>query len=166
MRETNTHIYFWGSYLSNFYYPAIFQLIIENVPCQFYTSEQAFMAFKALEFNDRDSFNKILNVPEGKGQKVKALGRKIQNFDKNIWDKVSYKYMFKSCLAKFSQNEEIRQQLLGTGTKILVEASPFDKIWGVGLAEDNDLILDEQNWDGENRLGSVLMNVRLRIQSY
>ena len=63
-------------------------------------------------------------------------------------------------LAKFRSSEQLATLLKDTAPKVLVEASPYDKIWGVGLGENNDLILDESNWDGMNLLGKALMNVR------
>ena len=65
---------------------------------------------------------------------------------------------------KFTQNLDMLQELLNTGNKTLVEASPTDKIWGVGLHEDDDRILNEANWDGENRLGKALMQVRAELK--
>jgi len=65
---------------------------------------------------------------------------------------------------KFTQNLEFRNQLLETENRTLVEASPYDKIWGVGLEETNDLILDEKNWLGQNLLGKALMEVRELIK--
>jgi ribA/ribD-fused uncharacterized protein len=69
--------------------------------------------------------------------------------------------MVNSLMAKFEQNSDLRKQLVEmTGNRVLVEASPVDKIWGVGLAADDDLILDEANWKGQNLLGKALMEVR------
>jgi len=65
--------------------------------------------------------------------------------------------------AKFSSSHFMKDAILSTYPKILVEASPYDKIWGVGLGENDDLILDEKNWDGMNLLGKALMNVRKEL---
>ena len=71
--------------------------------------------------------------------------------------------MFQACYLKFSQNDTIKKLLINTKNKILVEASPFDKIWGIGLKWDNDLVLNENNWKGLNLLGKTLMKVRLSL---
>lgn len=164
MRVTDTHVYFWGSYLSNFawttintpfYYPGVND---KELIHEFHSSEQLFMAYKALYFKDLDILQEILVAPDAKS--AKALGREVKNFDPIKWNEVSKVFMTKACYLKFDQNIFFREDLLETRNKILVEASPFDKIWGVGLHEDNDLILDEKNWLGENRLGDVLMKVR------
>jgi len=165
MRITETHVYFWGGWLSNFW-PCQVELKI-YLTAKNYTrvitksSEHAFMLYKAMYFNDGKAFSQILDAPDGKS--AKAIGRKVKNFNANIWDHMSYDKMLLSCRAKFSQNVDLKQKLLDTGSHVIVEASPLDKIWGVGLHFDNDLILDESNWLGENRLGRVLMDVRKEL---
>jgi len=161
MRETDSHIYFWGSYLSNFYWAQFtvhfpFPLFQEDVT--FHSSEQYYMALKALHFRDYQSLYCILDAPDAKT--AKKFGRKVKNFDEQEWYDISYNEMYKAVYAKFDQNIVIRELLLETGYKILVEASPIDNIWGVGLHEADDAILDKSNWTGENRLGRVLMHVR------
>ena len=156
-RETESHIYFWGSFMSNFWL-APTTCKIEDIDYQFICSESAYMAFKAFEFKDATAFHDVLQAPDAKA--AKAVGRRVINFDPIAWDKVSYDYMFAAVYAKFSQNDYLKEALLATGSKTLVEASPIDKIWGVGLHSDDDAILDEKNWTGENRLGKVLMAVR------
>ena len=159
MRVTDTHIYFWGSYLSNFYWAPF---TVQDIT--YHSSEQYFMMCKAIQFDDFDAAEKILNAHDAKA--AKALGRKVKNFDVNVWDEHSLPAMLDAVLYKFEEpnNIVIRERLLETGNKILVEASPLDKIWGVGLHEDDDLILNESNWLGENRLGEVLMRVRVILQ--
>ena len=158
-RETDTHIYFWGSYLSNFYWCPFTDGKDDIV---WKTSEHYYMAMKAAEFNDYDSFLAIIQAPDAKS--AKSIGRSVKNFDPVRWDKVCDGYMFTACMHKFLNNDDIRTELVETGNKILVEASPVDKIWGVGLHETDDLILDEKNWKGENRLGKVLMQVRSQMR--
>ena len=159
MKVTDTHVYFWGSYLSNFY-----RCPFNVGGVVFVTSEHYFMIQKAVTFGDHVSVRDMLDAYDGKA--VKALGRKVKNFDPVVWDAVSYQAMLDACWHKFSSedNQDIAEKLLSTGDKVLVEASPLDKIWGVGLHEDDPLILDENNWKGENRLGKVLMEVRTRLK--
>ena len=161
MRVTNSHVYFWGSYLSNFFWQP-FTAIIGKSQIEFHTSEQFYMAVKAAFFDDEVAFHQILDAPDAKA--AKAIGRTVKNFDADKWDMISYKVMLKGVEFKFDAGEKIRQKLFETGDRILVEASPNDKIWGVGLHEDDDLILDEKNWTGENRLGKVLMEVRTTLK--
>jgi ribA/ribD-fused uncharacterized protein len=154
-RETNTHIYFWNSVFSNFY-----NIEFEYNGHIFACTEQAFMWEKANYFNDTEIGDIILRttVPI----EVKRLGRQVKNFDAEKWMNVCTKYMYLVNLEKWKLMKDI---ILSTGDKILVEASPFDKIWGVGLAKDNNKILDDKNWLGLNLLGYVLMDVRETLKN-
>lgn len=153
-------LFFWGhtehdsitkACLSNFY------------PCEFifngkmfHFSEQRFMYQKAMLFNDFEIAEQILN--ETDVRKIKALGRKVEGFDNNLWDKYKEDFMFNACYAKFSQNDKLRDFLLSTGNCEIVEASPVDNIWGIGFSSDKAM----ENIDkwGQNLLGKCLMKVR------
>jgi ribA/ribD-fused uncharacterized protein len=162
MKTTNTHVYFWGSYLSNFWLTKIQSPEGCALPnFTFNCSEQLFMMEKALFFNDYEAA--FFMAACENGGSVKAIGRKVLNFDEKAWYDVSYEKMLMACKAKFAQNAVLAEQLKATGERIIVEASPTDLIWGVGLHEDDPLILNERNWRGENRLGRVLMEVRAGI---
>jgi len=89
-----------------------------------------------------------------------ALGRKIRGFNQDLWNANKYTIVLGGNLARFMQSQKCRELLLATGDKILVEASPYDKVWGVGLAASDPDILDETKWRGENLLGKVLTQVR------
>lgn len=155
MRETETHIYFWGGWLSNFH-PCKVILFNKEWP----SSEHAYMASKAHVFGDKESFEKILKASSPKEAKI--IGKEVKGFIKEVWDQpeFSFSFMKQAIRSKMFYNEKLFKKLQGTGNKILVEASPYDKIWGVGLHETNDLILDEKNWLGENKLGKALMDIR------
>lgn len=155
-RITDTHVFFWKSIFSN-WYSCIFMYNNKR----FNNSEQAFMWEKAMYFKDNENATAILK--ETNPQYAKKLGRKVKGFDTEKWAIVSYIYMVGVNYAKFTQNEELKQLLLSTGNKILVEASPYDKIWGIGLRQDNDDCLDETKWLGENYLGKALMMIRKTI---
>lgn len=157
MRETSTHIYFWGSFLSNFY---LCQL--KDDKYSYNSSECYFMAKKAEYFNDQESLIKILNLK--KPQEQKQVGKKVKGFNKELWEEVSYKIMLDGLRLKFTQNNELKNKLLATNNKTLVEGSPYDKKWGVGLKYDDDRILDESNWQGDNLLGKALMEIREEIK--
>lgn len=155
MRETDTHLFFYNddTVFSN-WYPVRFQYR----GIYFSNSEQAFMYEKALFFGDFKTLGEITLTRDPK--EVKALGRKVKNFEPNIWSEVSLGFMIMVNLAKYCQNPIEEEKLLKTGNKVLVEASPYDKIWGVGLHWSDDKILDENNWLGKNLLGKSLMHIR------
>ena len=155
-RITDTHIYFWGSELSNWY-----NCRFTYKGHVFHNSEQAFMWEKALYFNDDEIAELILNTPDPRANK--ELGRSVKNFNKNEWMKVSYSIMINVNFIKWSSNKKLKELLLSTGEKTLVEASPSDTIWGIGLHWKDDLVLDENNWKGANLLGYALMEVRKRL---
>jgi hypothetical protein len=91
---------------------------------------------------------------------MKKAGRKVRDFIDAVWLKHRNKILQDGLYAKFTQNKALFEKLKSTGNKVLVEASPYDKIYGVGLGENDPKILDENNWRGENLLGNTLMNVR------
>ncbi|MGN0114577.1 MAG: NADAR family protein [Acutalibacteraceae bacterium] len=139
-------------------------------PCCFikdgveYTSaEQYMMAQKAMLFGDEEIFAEILNTSDPK--KCKALGRKVKNFDKDIWNENKRTIVYNGNYEKFSQNEDFAAYLLATGDKVLAEASPFDRIWGIGLGKSNPDALNPAKWRGNNLLGFSLMQVRERIKA-
>ena len=121
-------------------------------------AEQYMMGQKALLFNDKESFEKILSAKHPKT--IKALCIQVRNFDGTEWDKIKYKIVLNGNFYKFIQNNEMMEMLISTGNKVLVEASPYDKIWGIGLDENNEKIKDPNYWRGENLLGFALMEVR------
>ncbi|KAF8444234.1 hypothetical protein BGX38DRAFT_1198798 [Terfezia claveryi] len=129
---------------------------------QFTSCEQFMMAHKAYLFspNDTTVYNRILASTSPVEQK--ALGQQVPNFDEDIWEAHRFEIVKWGNYLKFTQNKELKQLLLGTGDRELVEASPRDWIWGVGFGAKNA----EQNRDrwGQNLLGKALMEVRDRIR--
>ena len=152
-RVTKTHLYFWGGPFSN-WYPAPITLNGAG----YMTSEHLFMWMKATHFHDSAIAQQITECTHPGS--AKQLGRQIKGFDDAEWAKVRYGAMVNCLIAKFDQNPTLCHTLIDTDELVLVEASPMDKVWGVGLDKDNDLILDETNWLGENLLGKALMEVR------
>jgi len=120
--------------------------------------EQYMMAEKALFFNDHESRKKI--IESDNPFEMKNLGRKVRNFDSEEWNKVKYSIVLNGNYYRFSQNKDMRDFLIATGNSLLVEASPEDKIWGVGLDKSNEDIYDLNKWEGENLLGFALMELR------
>lgn len=153
MRTTDTHVFFWGGEFSNW-----FTCYFEYQDQEFFSSEQAFMWEKARFFRDEKMAELILHTQNPKD--AKALGRKVRGFDAERWIIGSFQVMMSVNIAKYSQNPNLKEKLLATGDKTLVEASPYDKIWGIGLSEDDDRCLDEHQWQGMNLLGKALMQVR------
>lgn len=160
MRITDKYVFFWAndSCFSQWHHSVFF---VDNV--EYNCAEQYMMAEKAYLFNDLDSRQKIMR--ESNPRKQKSLGRNVKNFDHAIWRENAKSIVYKGNLAKFSQNELFQLFLLNTGGREIVEASPYDTIWGIGLSYDNDLCLDENNWRGTNWLGEVLVNVRNDIRN-
>ncbi|MFZ4931694.1 NADAR family protein [Chryseobacterium sp. Mn2064] len=122
------------------------------------TAEHYMMAGKAKLFNDGEMLEKILQSPSP--NQVKSLGRKVKNFDPQLWEEHKYEIVKKGNLLKFSQNQKFKDFLLSTGEKTLVEASPYDKIWGIGMLETDRRAENPLLWQGENLLGFALMEVR------
>jgi ribA/ribD-fused uncharacterized protein len=126
------------------------------------TAEHWMMAEKARLFNDWNIAEEIIRTE--KAPVVKDLGRQIKNFDEETWTKSRYEIVVKGNFYKFSQNEELKKFLLSTGDKIIVEASPVDFIWGIGLPADNQKVMNPTRWNGLNLLGFALMDVREKIR--
>lgn len=121
-------------------------------------AEQYMMAEKAKLFEDDGIEAQIMQTAEPKD--MKALGKKVRNFDQAIWDKAKYSIVLNGNYYKFAQNKEMRDFLLSTGDQILVEASPLDTIWGIGMTEDDPNANEPAKWRGKNLLGFALMEVR------
>ncbi len=160
--ESFEYILFWGgskssppdkSCLSQWYKSPF---TVKNI--QYPTAEHWMMAEKARLFNDQETLRKILDASSPK--EAKTLGRLVRGFDANVWKQNCKQIVAAGNYHKFTQDAELKDYLLSTNNNILVEASPYDKIWGIGLS---DFSLDARNpdrWNGSNYLGFVLMYVR------
>jgi ribA/ribD-fused uncharacterized protein len=126
------------------------------------TAEHFMMAEKARLFGDKQILEEILKAKTP--AEVKKLGRKIKNFDEEIWLENRFKIVVEGNYHKFS-DPIYTAFLLGTGNKIIVEASPMDTIWGIGLAQDSNKIYNPNTWRGLNLLGFALMEVRDRLRN-
>ena len=159
-------IFFWGhrqkgnaidkSCFSQ-WYPATFQKDGITYP----SAEHWMMAQKAILFNDEETLQKIITC--AKPAKAKALGRKVSKFDAKVWNEQKYNIVLIGNILKFNQNEELKTFLLNTKQRVLVEASPYDNIWGIGMSKDNPFSANPLLWKGENLLGFCLMEVRDRL---
>lgn len=170
----NNILFFWGGPFSQWSKKSKFKIhnsdwrnIFEHCEfahsIEFASTEQAMMFGKAIVFSDLETAEKILKTDDPKEQK--ALGRLVKNFNDAEWDKVKFRLVTMINTAKFAQSESLRKFLLDTGHNIICEASPVDKIWGIGLSEDNPLAWDTNTWKGENLLGRALMQVRENLRN-
>jgi ribA/ribD-fused uncharacterized protein len=116
------------------------------------------MAEKAALFEDRATREQVLCAASPGA--AKALGREVRGFDEAVWLKSRFSIVVQANEAKFGQNPELRQFLQQTGSRVLVEASPVDTIWGIGLAHDDEKANNPNLWRGLNLLGFALMQVR------
>ena len=116
------------------------------------------MAQKAILFGAIDIAKRIL-ADDDPGH-AKALGRQVPNFKSEVWDAEKFYVVVRANELKFGQNPDLRDYLLSTGKRILVEASPADTIWGIGLTQDHPDASNPKRWKGENLLGFALMKVR------
>ena len=122
------------------------------------TAEHWMMAEKARLFADHDARTRILGAATP--AEAKDLGRAVRGFDDAAWTQARYEIVLRGNLAKFEQNAALGRFLRETGEAILVEASPVDRIWGIGLAQDDARAADPTRWRGLNLLGFVLVEVR------
>lgn len=179
MKVTDKFVLFWGGELSNFYKcdpPIIFRNPLcgpfENPTnkrfgsISFPTSEHLFMYLKAVYFRDYDIAAKILETEEPK--EAKALGRRVSGFSEEEWEKVRYQAMFSAVYYKAYCNVEFKNFLLKDEWKELefVEASPHDRIWGIGLSERDPDAAVRKKWKGLNLLGKALCEVRSYLKWY
>jgi ribA/ribD-fused uncharacterized protein len=125
---------------------------------EYRTAEHFMMASKARLFGDTATLERILAAPHPK--QAKDLGRSVADFDEAIWLAHRFDFVVAVNQAKFSQHSNLANFLLGTGQRILVEASPADRIWGIGLAADSPAATRPDQWRGLNLLGFALMQVR------
>lgn len=167
-RVTQTHVYFLRGPLSQWFYsPFKAQPFIAEVMgyaskfFTFDTCEHYMMYNKALYMGDLKCASRILKAITPK--EAKDLGREVENYDDELWDTVRFFVVVRANYLKFyseTTNPKLKEYLEKTGSRILVEANQIDPIWGVALAQNDDLILDESNWKGRNLLGKALMMAR------
>lgn len=116
------------------------------------------MAGKARLFNDEEVLEKVLAAPSP--DMAKKYGRMVKGFSAEAWDKQKFTLVVQGNYHKFLQHKKLGAFLQGTQDRILVEASPLDNIWGIGLAADAPDIENPSTWKGHNLLGYALMEVR------
>lgn len=162
--ETIKYIYFWGHQpgrsgaITTSCFSQWWKSPFEVEGIIYPTAEHWMMAQKALLFNDKQSFEAIINAKTPGA--VKALGRQVKDFDNELWEKKRFDIVVKGNFYKFSQDEALKEFLIKTHDRVIVEASPVDNIWGIGLAADDERAGNPELWQGLNLLGFALMEVR------
>lgn len=161
-------LFFWGhtakspmigKHVLSQWWPASFSIDGQMYP----TAEHYMMAQKAKLFGDEQAYINILAAPSP--SKAKALGRKVKGFDEKLWVAQRFPMVLRGNTAKFEQNAELKDYLINTENLVLVEASPVDKVWGIGLAASDERALDPRTWCGLNLLGFALMKARIILKS-
>lgn len=166
MKVTDKYTFFWKTAdVFSQWHPSEFTDTLMNIPerfglpgFKFKNTEQYMMFSKADMFHDEVMARKILMTDNARD--IKAFGRLVRNFNSNEWDAVKYAIVKKGNFLKFDQNPSMKKQLLSTGNTTLVEASPYDTIWGIGLYEGDPRAMDDKQWLGENLLGKLLIELR------
>lgn len=124
--------------------------------------EQYMMAAKARLFGDEESERAIMLAQDPAEQK--AIGRMVKGFSKDKWEAVARDVVYRANMAKFTQHEDLLKNLLATGNRTIVEASPYDQIWGIGLRASDPRATDPSRWRGTNWLGEAIMRVRTILE--
>lgn len=160
--ETVKYLFFWGhtpydppraTCLSQWY---VSPFEVDGI--QYPTAEHWMMAGKARLFQDAEHLEQILAAEHPAA--AKKLGRQVRGFDSEVWDAHRFDLVVEGNRHKFAQNDALADYLRQSGQRVLVEASPVDPIWGIGLAQDDPRAHDPAQWQGHNLLGFALMEVR------
>jgi ribA/ribD-fused uncharacterized protein len=150
-----------------------FVLFKSGIPSQWYPSpftidgvrfvncEQRMMYMKGKVFGDEEAMREVMLTEDPK--RHKEIGRSVKNFDVDTWSAKAYQVVVEANYAKYSQNPELRQFLIDSGSRKFVECAPYDKIWGNGLNITQTLQSPEAMWEGTNLLGKAIMDVREMI---
>lgn len=154
-------VFFWHEYeengcFSNWYSSPF---VIDDF-CYLHV-EQYIMAQKAKVFHDPKIYTKILRASSPAD--CKSLGKQVQNFQEDVWEAHRYGILKTALGAKFRQNQDLQVRLLETSNALLAEASPYDRIFGIGMTAAQAESLPPDKWNGQNLLGKALMEVRSEL---
>ncbi|KAF3911504.1 hypothetical protein ABW20_dc0107350 [Dactylellina cionopaga] len=165
--DTSNGVYFWKpdqehGYLGQWYTSKFTSVAEDGTSIEYHNCEMYMMHQKGVLFAPDDPITAEI-LTELDPMNIKALGRAVPNFDDDVWNKHRYGIVVQANYLKFTQNEDLRKMLLETGNRELVEASPRDRIWGVGFGAVN-APKNRNRW-GLNLLGKALMDVRETIRN-
>lgn len=147
--------------LSNWY--VLGKPFLNSEGSEFYSAKQYTVYAKAILFGDLEMSKNILRCASPAA--AKELGRKVRDFDEDVWAVKRLSIATDGCELKFFQSDACKEVLLGTGDKLLAEISPDDKLHGIGMPSSDPTKLDPSSWEGENIVGEVLMTVRERLRT-
>jgi ribA/ribD-fused uncharacterized protein len=152
--------YMW----SNSFYQKIVETDVFPAEIEFISAEQYMMYCKAMLFTDFDIAKEILihNQP----RKIKEFGRQVSRFNDDTWYVFRWRFVYAGNKYKFTQNESLKEALFATQGTTLVEASPYDKIWGIGLTKDDPKAQQRSTWEGKNLLGEILTELRIELMGH
>jgi len=153
MRVTDNSVFFWSGIFSQ-WFKSPFEIDGEK----YSTAEQYMMYKKALLFEDEEVANAIMRTQNPREQK--ALGRKVRGFEWDVWESNCREYVYEANYAKFTQDQILLDEFISYGDREIVEASPKDYIWGIGLHYSDENCEDKYKWKGTNWLGEAIMRVR------
>jgi ribA/ribD-fused uncharacterized protein len=163
-KQENKYLFFWGHQpnkdgsISKTCFSQWWLSSFDVDGITYKTAEHWMMAKKALLFNDKEIFEKIIQTKSP--AEAKKLGREVKNYVDTVWLANRFEIVKEGNLHKFGQNKDLKEFLLNTNERILVEASPVDPIWGIGMAADHKEVNNPKKWQGLNLLGFALMEVR------
>ncbi|MEM6581626.1 MAG: NADAR family protein [Pseudomonadota bacterium] len=156
------YVFFWGhkkhSVVSKSCFSQWYDSPFEAEGNRFLTAEHYMMYRKAILFSDAEAASRLLKA-SNPGE-AKSIGREVRTFDQATWEASRYRIVVEGNLQKFRCHADLGEFLINTGSRVLVEASPTDRIWGIGLSEDQPEAQNPNLWRGLNLLGFALMEVR------
>lgn len=156
--------FFWGhtpradGHLSDAVFSQWWRCRFEVDGTAYASAEQWMMACKARLFGDRDALSRILEASDPAA--CKAIGREVRGYDEARWSAHRFDLVTAGNVAKFGADPALRDYLLATGDSVLVEASPRDRVWGIGLGRESERAHDPRTWRGQNLLGFALVRAR------
>lgn len=162
--STNNVIGFYAPEKENGYLSNRFPSYFEYAGMSYSSMEQFMTAQKAIVFGDYEMYNEILL--EHDPEEIDALGAEILNYDDIVWGKLYRPMLLRGLRAKFQQNPELLEKLLSTGNALLAACDPEEHVLGIGMSADNPSVQNIRKWNGENRLGAVLMQARADLRRW
>ena len=146
---------------TNAFYEKLVETETFPAEIEFTSAEQYMMYCKAMLFTDFEAAKKIL--AEHNPRRVKELGRQVRRFNDDTWYVFRWRFVYAGNKYKFTQCEDLKEKLFSTQRTTLVEASPYDKIWGIGLKEGDPKTKQRSTWEGKNLLGEILTELRIEL---